>query len=501
MCGGMDERIGKDMHLAGLVAAALDGTLGESQAKELAAIEPALLTLAWMAAAQRIAEQGATIAEQEARIARLEGRVAVAGAGDPNTPSGQRPVYAKPPAPKRKGRPGARPGHVGHRRPKPTRIDRREEHRLEECPCCGGELQRCNRTRKRTVEDLLRDLRAEAVEHTIHRDYCPRCKKHVEPAVPDALPNADVGNRLVSLTAWLHYGLGLAISQVQELLRHQLQTGLSAGGLMAAWGKVATILTPWYEQIAIDARAGAVLHADETGWRVNGLTWWLWCFASKDTCYYLIDRSRGAPALEKFFIDAFDGVLVTDFWGPYNNVTADDRQCCLAHLLRELEKVDLTNSSAQWKAFAKQLRRLVRDGIRLRKREDFTPQKYVSRIGRIDQRLMALARGQYGDADASRLAKRLLKHCDQLFTFLDKPAVPYDNNLAERMIRPAVILRKNCQCNRSEQGAAVQAVLMSVYRTLKLRGHDPLDAIASALRTYLATAHLPSLPVQSVADG
>jgi len=43
------------------------------------------------------------------------------------------------------------------------------------------------------------------------------------------------------------------------------------------------------------------------------------------------------------------------------------------------------------------------------------------------------------------------------------------NNLAERQIRPAVILRKNSQSNRSEQGAVTQAVLMSVYRTLKLR--------------------------------
>ena len=51
---GMDERIGKDARLAGLLAAALEGTLCETQARELAAVEPKLLTLAWLAAAQRI---------------------------------------------------------------------------------------------------------------------------------------------------------------------------------------------------------------------------------------------------------------------------------------------------------------------------------------------------------------------------------------------------------------------------------------------------------------
>ena len=495
---GMDERISKDAHLAALLAAALDGTLNESQARQLAAIEPALLTLAWLAAAQRIAEQNA-------RIAELEGRVAIAAAGDPATPSGQRPVYAKPPSPTAGGRrkakkPGAKVGHAPARRPQPARIDQRQEHRLQRCPCCGGALQRCNRTRTRTVEDLLEDLRVRATEHTVHRDYCPACRKHVEPVVPDAMPRAGIGHRAVALSSWLHYGLGLSIQQVRDLALCQFQTHLSAGGLVAAWRRLAEVLEPWYVQIGREAKASAVLHADETGWRMNGRSWWLWCFANPRVCYYLLDPSRGSPALEKFFAEAFDGVLVTDFWAAYR-AFCQERQCCLVHLLRELEKVDLSNRSAEWKAFAKQLRRLVRDGIRLRKRADFTPGKYASRIVRIHGRLRALAEATYADADAARLAKRLDKHVNELFTFLDYPAVPYDNNLAERMIRPAVILRKNCQSNRSERGAAAQAVLMSVYRTLKLRGHDPLATIDAALRTYLTTGQLPPLPIQSVADG
>ena len=468
-----------------LVTAALEGTLTDAQAEQLAALDPTLQKLAWLAAAQRIAE--------------LNGKL-TGGQLDPATPSGQRPVYTKPPAPKRKRKPGARKGHEPARRPRPQRIDRREEHRLDVCPDCGGDLQRCSRKRTRTVEDILEDLRAVVTEHTLHRDYCPACKKHVEPIVPDALPKSAVGHRLVGLTAWLHYGLGVTIEQIREILGYHLQTRLSAGGLVAMWQRVARIFEPWYEQIAGEARDSAVLHADETGWRVNGITYWLWCFANPDLCYYLIDRSRGSPALEKFFIEAFDGVLVTDFWAAYNAVSAGDRQCCLVHLLRELEKVDQHNDSPEWQAFAKKLRRLLRDGIRLRKRPDFEAGNFESRIRRMDQRLMDMARGEYADADARRLAKRLLKHCDQLFTFLDYPDVAFDNNLAERMIRPAVILRKNSQSNRSEKGAATQAVLMSVYRTLKLRGHDPLKVIPEALRAYLTTGRLPALPGLVVAD-
>jgi len=479
-------------HVAPLIQAALAGELTDEQAEQLAAVDDVLIKLVLLAAAKRIAE--------------LQAKLQGARRPDPNTPSGQQPIYTKPPVPKRKrkGKPGAREGHKGTHRPKPEQVDRTEEHHAQCCPNCGcQDLTESERQRTRTIEDILDDLHTCVTEHTIHASWCPICKKYVEPVVPDALPRATIGHRLVVLTAWLHYAVGATIGQLGEILNYHLRTHLSAGGMIAAWQRLAAILESWYEQIAEEARQSAVLHADETGWRMNGQTWWLWCFAARHVCFYMIDRCRGSPALARFFTRALDGVLVTDFWAAYNALRAwvEDRQCCLAHLLRELEKVDLRNDSAEWRAFAKKLRRLIGDGIRLRKRPDFDPQRYASRIGRIDKRLMALAHGTYADADASRLAKRLLKHCDELFTFLDRPAVPFDNNLAERMIRPAVILRKNSQSNRSEKGAATQAVLMSVFRTLKLRGHDPLKVIPQALRTYLTTGTLPPLPGPAAADG
>ncbi len=106
-----------------------------------------------------------------------------------------------------------------------------------------------------------------------------------------------------------------------------------------------------------------------------------------------------------------------------------------------------------------------------------------------------MAREEHTDADARRLTKRLRRYGEYLFTFLDYPYVPADNNFGERQIRPAVILRKNSQSNRSDRGAATQAVLMSVYRTLKLRGLNPTKTIADALKTYMLTGRLPALPV------
>jgi transposase len=113
----------------------------------------------------------------------------------------------------------------------------------------------------------------------------------------------------------------------------------------------------------------------------------------------------------------------------------------------------------------------------------------------LNKRLANLAAEEPGDSDTRRLTKRLRKYAEYLFTFLDYTDVPFENNFAERQIRPAVILRKNSQSNRSERGAATQAVLMSVYRTLRLRGLNPTKTIADALKTYLMTGRLPALSV------
>ena len=477
---------GKAKSVGALIDAAVRGELSRTHALRLCKDNPEVITLALLAAGQRIAElQGQNNGQQPS----------------PSTPSGMVPVYAKPNAPKRYKRPGARNGHQGVRRQRTVEINRRESHRLKCCPHCQGRLQRCERKRTRTIEDIPEEIQPVVTEHTIHRDYCPKCKKHVEPLVPDAMPGATLGHHVIALTAWFHYGLGITIDQVVDILGYHLQTKLTPGGLIDAWRRLAEVLNAWYEQIGEQAKKSAHLHADETGWRVNGVTYWLWCFANIRSCYYMIDRCRGSPALQKFFTDVFEGVLITDFWAPYESVCAEDRQYCLVHLLRELEKVDLRNDSGEWRAFAKKLRRLLRDGMRLRKRPDFVPGKFQSQVDRLNARLAKLAGEEHLDGDTRRLTKRLRKYGEYILTFLDYTDVPFENNFAERQIRPAVVLRKNSQSNRSDRGAATQAILMSVYRTLRLRALNPTKTIADGLKTYIKTGQLPPLPEEDIAYG
>ena len=73
-----------------------------------------------------------------------------------------------------------------------------------------------------------------------------------------------------------------------------------------------------------------------------------------------------------------------------------------------------------------------------------------------------------------------MPHCD----YAD---VGFENVLAERQIRSALILRKRRQHNRSVRDAVTRAILMCIHRTLELRGFSPRITIADGLRTYLTT--------------
>jgi len=76
-----------------------------------------------------------------------------------------------------------------------------------------------------------------------------------------------------------------------------------------------------------------------------------------------------------------------------------------------------------------------------------------------------------------------------------------DNDTAERAIRPAVNIRKNSYCNHSDRGALTQSVLMTVFRTLKLRGYQPLGAILNALAEYSRNGSIPPIPAKNASAG
>ena len=170
-----------------IIDAAMRGDLDKTLAHKLHALGEEAVALAMCR----------RIAEQDAELVRLESK---GGKPSPSTPSGMVPVYTKPNVSRRRKKPGAKNGHDGGRPKRPTNIDERKTHGLECCPHCRGELQHCDRTRTRIIEDIPEIIEPVVTEHTIPRAYCPHCKKHVQPVVPEAMPKATLGHQVIALT-------------------------------------------------------------------------------------------------------------------------------------------------------------------------------------------------------------------------------------------------------------------------------------------------------------
>ena len=94
------------------------------------------------------------------------------------------------------------------------------------------------------------------------------------------------------------------------------------------------------------------------------------------------------------------------------------------------------------------------------------------------------------------MAKRLEKYWEALLLFVERKDVPSSNNKGEREIRPAVLMRKASYGSGSDRGATTRSILMSIYRTLRLRGHDPtLEApVALAAAIDRAAARMSAGP-------
>jgi len=425
----------------------------------------------------------------------------IVGGVSPTTPSGMTPVYLKPTRGKRKKPPGRKKGHPGISRLRPEEVDHFKEHILERCPECDGPVGKPIKSYKRYVEDIPSIQKPEVTEHTIHGSWCSNCKKVVFPTLTEALPNAVIGLRLVVFTAWLHYLVGVSVSNIVKILGVVCRFKVSAGGLTQAWMNLAALLESTYDHIGEAASQSGVLNADETGWRLNGITHWLWCFTTKTLCYYLITKSRGSPVIREVLGSMFRGILICDFWGAYNKIAALAKQRCFYHLFTELVKVDKTNRSPCWKPFRKMLLRLLRDAVRLSQRKaDLSKETYDRLKGRLYDRLEdILCVYHFGDKDIKRLVKRLKRHKGELFTFLEHENVSPYNNHAEQQMRKPVLTRKVSQQNRSERGAKTQAILMTIFRTAELQGQNPIEVVLSQAKWSMDYTALTEEPLKLAA--
>jgi hypothetical protein len=280
----------------------------------------------------------------------------------------------------------------------------------------------------------------------------------------------------------------MSVSKLVELFEHS-GLAISPGALTQGWLRLAVLLEPAYDQILERVKGSLVLMADETGWRIRGVTYWLWYFGSRYWSYYVIDRRRSTAVVKRVIGEVFDGVLLTDFWGAYNAIETWAKQRCIFHLYTALKKVDIQRPcDLIWRDFRQRLKRIFKDAVRLLDHLDSLDQPTVDRRRRrLEQRLDALLAEPSDHNDVRRLHKRLRRHRDELFTFLDfAPLLSPYNNHSEQQMRNPVITRRISQGNRSVRGAVAQAILMSLFRSTELHRRNPIEEVLRLAQDAIA---------------
>ncbi|MFQ6117644.1 MAG: IS66 family transposase [Candidatus Bipolaricaulia bacterium] len=394
----------------------------------------------------------------------------------------------KRPDPKR---PGRRPGQgqFSWRKPPPEQeIQETIEVPLPRCPDCGGPL--VDRATHEQIQIDLPEVKPRVIRFLTESGYCPRCKRRVRARHPDQVSEATgaagvcLGPRAVALAADLKHRLGIPYRKIAGLFELAFGLEVTAGGLCQAEARLAKRAEPIYRELVEAIRDSAAVYADETGWRIGVLSAWLWVFTSERiTVYTTGDRSH--EVVVEILGRKFRGVLVSDCFTAYDAKELKGwlKQKCFAHLLRELSKLSREKTRGAVR-FPRELLGVLQGALKLKQEKPWLSEvEFRARLLGLEERLDALiAEGRhFTDPDNARLAKRLRKQREHLFTFLELEGVEPTNNRAERALRPAVVVRKTGGCNRTARGARTHVVLASLLVTAKQQGLDPVNCLAQML--------------------
>jgi transposase len=440
--------------------------------------------------AAELAMVNSKLAEREAELAKLAKQEINRTTNQPSSkqPEFNKETGEKKPRKRGKGRPG-RKGAGNRAKPEADVVT---EVPLLNCPECGTDLsdQTVIETNSRIVEDIAPTPEKTVVSEEIQeRKWCSLCSKVVSSSSEAALPRSDIGLRAQCLIAYLWVASAMPFPAIAALLNQFFRLRLSTAGLSRMMIRLGKIFGPVHDEILGDVKGGAIIFADETGWRVKGVLWWLWIFANERTAYYWPDKQRGSPVVEKLLGTIFSGVLVTDAWCAYNKIVCGGKQTCMAHIMRKIRKFrDAYPQYYSLVLFYHKLKRILADGERLKlARTSIGEEAFARRLGLLKIRLNKLLAWKNPNKILKEVIAKVARQVDYILTFVEHPGVPKHNNFGEYIIKKGILKRKVSGGSMSEEGAMAYAVLQSIAQTCHLRGLSFLGFLTASLIQYIRT--------------
>lgn len=389
------------------------------------------------------------------------------------------------------------------RAPEANRARRREEptvvvaQALPSCPDCGGRLGGVHVGRRRQVVDLPPPAAVVVTEYQLQKGWCSACQQWREATVDltgQTLGQGRLGVGIAALVAHLRTSLRLPIRRLQTYLADLHGLHVSVGELVDLLRRVGEQGRPTLRHIRDTARSRAVVHADETGWREQGQNGYAWLLATPEGERYVeYHRSRAGAVANTLLGEDFRGVLVSDFYGGYNDTPGGRHQRCWVHLLRDARTLrdahadNLSFVGRETRAWTSALLRVGQRIHRFAQRARATPRQRQLATQRFLTELHDLG-FQFPTTQehpCKALAWRLRRFGEELLTCVAQSGVPPDNNFAERAIRPLVVTRKISGGTRSPTGSTTHMRLYSLAATWTAQGHNPLTQFRQLVQTPL----------------
>jgi transposase len=375
-----------------------------------------------------------------------------------------------------KGKQGGQSGHQGRTLNQVNSPDKTVTCHPLGCSC-GHTFTReeISLAEKRQVFDLP-EPRLEVTEYQIYKAVCPVCGLLHRGDAPEGV-NAPVqyGNRTKAYVTLLNVHFKLPFKKIQLLFGDLFGCPINESSVYSASMQCYDKLGESEKIIKAKVIGQDVVHADETGVRVEGKLQWLHVATSLLYTYLFVHQNRGAKALEceKSVLGDFKGWLVHDCWSSYFRFNDLSHSICGAHVLRELEGL-IENYKNRWARTFKIFLMSIYEmpfGEREKRRQHIEERyKLICMIGeKLEPPPIQTPgkRGRYKRTQGRNLLERLISEQDAVLAFAFNKNVPFTNNLAERDIRQAKVKQKISNCFRTVAGADIYARIEGFVSTTR----------------------------------
>ncbi|KXA99411.1 hypothetical protein AKJ42_03250 [candidate division MSBL1 archaeon SCGC-AAA261C02] len=377
-----------------------------------------------------------------------------------------------------KGKPGRKPGHKPAWREK---LEPEEEIDVTQDRCneCGNPLgdpigQHC-----RVIEDIPDLQPPTSKQFNIFEYYCETCDKKVVATDPDCPETGDFGPNTLVQTTLFKFEYRLPYRKVSELFDTLYGFSISKASVLAAAGRVANRLDPYYEEVKMVLRNAEAVHVDETSFSVGGKGWWLWSFSNGKYVLYRLVNSRSSGVLEEVLGEDFDGWIICDGLSAYPAFT-EKLQRCWSHLFRKVE--DVPDEYGEITPIDKKLHEIYHHLNEFLEGDPPPPEREEKKEWAMNA-MKDLTEKEYEEEKVEDLITYIENGMEYWFTYVIEPDVEPTNNQAERDLREPIVIRKIIGTLRNEKGTKIFERIMTMLATWKRQELNVKDEMLKAVRT------------------